>query len=364
MSLRFRYCVHKPNGFHLDLHLDLPAKAMIAVTGPSGAGKTTLLNCLVGLEQADEGFFALHGEYFHDDQHSPRIPPHQRRLGMVFQQPRLFDHLSVKNNLLYGFHRMPTELRRLSFEEVVAILDLAPLLNRRTHSLSGGEQQRVALGRALLAQPKVLLLDEPTSALDRPNRGRILTALREIHLRLALPMILVTHQWDEIVRLADWLVYMEAGRVLGSGPLVEQLARLDLPLGQSGAAGALVEGEVIDLNEELHLARLAIQGSDCFLFIVSTRLKIGQHVRTHILARDVSLSLEYPSKTSILNILPARVDAVGPEDGGRVVIRLNVDGITLLSRITVKSLRDLHIQIGTTLFAQVKSVAVSGWHNP
>ncbi|MEO5370589.1 MAG: ATP-binding cassette domain-containing protein [Magnetococcus sp. DMHC-1] len=226
MSGSFAIRCHLPRRhFCLDVALVIPAQGVVAITGPSGAGKTTLLHWMAGLEKGGQGLFGWQEHIWQDDARRINIPPHQRRIGLVFQRPRLFSHLSVQKNLLYGWQRTRPAERRIQLDAVVATLDLAMLLERRPETLSGGERQRVALGRALLASPRLLLMDEPLASLDTESKHRILTMLRHIQQQWSLPIFYVTHHREEVMQLAEWLVCMAAGQVTAEGPLQELIEK-------------------------------------------------------------------------------------------------------------------------------------------
>jgi molybdate transport system ATP-binding protein len=227
VSIHARFRLPYP-AFTLDIDVDLPAGGVTAVFGRSGSGKTTLLRCIAGLEQTLDGSLIVNGETWQDG--SYRRPVHQRALGYVFQEARLFPHLSVAANLDFGRRRIAESERRVSLAQVVELLGIAHLLERRPERLSGGERQRVAIARALATSPRLLLMDEPLAALDQARKQEILPYLERLHDELAIPVLYVSHSPDEVARLADHIVLMEDGRAVAQGPLTETLARVDLPL--------------------------------------------------------------------------------------------------------------------------------------
>ena len=225
-------------------------------------------------------------------------------------------------------------------------------------TLSGGEAQRVAIGRALLSRPRVLLLDEPMSALDAGRKGELLPYLERLHRELSLPVLYVTHDLDEVVRLADRVVLMEAGEAVAAGQTAEVLARLDLPLARRDDASALLEGRVEAKDEPFGLTAVRVGGQ--LLRVIDLAEPVGASVRLRVQARDVSLAIEPPRGSSILNVLPAVVAEVGPPEGSHRLVRLDLDGgVTLLSRITERSRHDLGVAAGLTVYAQIKSVALA-----
>jgi len=341
--------------FRLDAVMRAPGAGVTAVVGPSGSGKSTLLRCLAGLEPHAHGRIQLGEELWLDAQRGVCVPPHRRGAAMVFQDAAPFAHLSVRANLEYGVRRCPAERRRLSIDDAARSLRLAPLLDRRPEGLSGGERQRVAIARALLAGPRLLLLDEPLASLDPPARAEILELLRALFARTPMPVLYVTHARSEALHLADHVVVMDGGRVRASGPLRELLLRADAPFGEPNELGSVVDAEVVAMDEQDGIAELRFAGGVLF---VSGRLRVGERRRVEILARDVSLSLEAPSRTSILNVLPARVETVYDAESLQPLVRVDVAGTALLARVSRRSLRLLELREGVPVFVQVKAVAV------
>jgi molybdate transport system ATP-binding protein len=343
--------------FVLDVNDSLPHTSIIAVFGPSGAGKTSLLRCLAGLEPAAAGVLALNHTTWQDQARRLFVPHHQRGIGMVFQEARLFDHLTTRENLEYGLRRTPAAQRRLSLEEVVTALQLEPLLKRTPQQLSGGEAQRIALGRALLACPQLLLLDEPLSALDRALKDAILPFLAQLPGRLGMPIIYVSHTLDEVIRLADHLLLLEDGRISSHGPLADMFQRLDLSLAQRDDAGAVLEAEVQVHDDHYHLTTLGF--ADQQLTVSRLAYTIGTRLRLHIQARDVSLTLQPPADTTILNILPCTIAALASaRSPAQSLIKLETAGQVLLARVTRKSCEQLDLRPGMKVYAQIKSVAL------
>lgn len=344
------------SGFSLAARLQLPGQGVTALFGPSGSGKTTLLRCLAGLERA-RGRLVVAGDCWQDDSQGRFRPTHQRALGYVFQEASLFPHLTVQGNLEFGWRRVPPAQRRVALAQAVALLDLQPLLQRRPDRLSGGERQRVAMARALLTSPNLLLLDEPLAALDQRRKNDILPYLERLRTELALPMIYVSHSADEVARLADHLVLLEHGQVVGSGPLLQMLARIDLPPAFADDAGVVLECVVGAHDDEDSLTRLVFAGGA--IQVARRPEPIGTPLRCRVHARDVSLALSCHADSSILNRLPARVTAIADTDQpAQVLVQLDVGGVPLIARITRRSLRQLAIQPGLTVWAQIKSVAL------
>ena len=340
--------------FVLDAEFSVPAHGVTALFGASGSGKTTLLRLIAGLTRAP-GSLSVNGEVWQDGRSF--IPTHRRALGYVFQEASLFPHLNVRGNLEYGRKRVPAAERRIGFDDVVEWLGLAALLPQAPQQLSGGQRQRVAIGRALLASPRLLLMDEPLSALDSQSRAEILPYLERLHRQLELPVIYVSHALDEVARLADTLLLIEAGKITYQGSLVEGLTRLDLPLAHRDTASTVIDTTVVSHDQTFQITHVARQ---VIAFeLPGLHAAPGEPLRIRIAARDVSLTLSTPSQTSILNLLPARIIELADDAPGQVLVRLALEDTVLLSRITRKSAHVLALQPGMAVIAQVKSVAVA-----
>ena len=349
---------HSYPGFALGVDLTLPSRGVTAIFGPSGCGKTTLLRCIAGLERRANGYLCVGDEVWQDDTKRSFVPVHQRSLGYVFQDASLFAHLSVSQNLNYGMQRVPTALRRVSLGQSIELLGIAHLLQRRPDALSGGERQRIAIARALASSPRILLLDEPLAALDSARKAEVLPYLEKLHSELDIPVLYVSHAIDEVARLADHLVLMEAGKVVASGHAEDLLTRLDLSLAHGDTAGAVLTLTVSQHDEQDHLSTALFSGGLMSLPIQNKN--IGQSLRIRVQARDVSLTLQQQSGTSILNILSATVRAIAPDSPGQVIVSLDVGGCALLARITERSARTLALEPGLKLYAQIKGVAILG----
>lgn len=341
-------------GFSLDVTLRLPGRGVTGLFGPSGCGKTTLLRAIAGLDRAAQGTLSINGETWQGP--NLFVPTHRRALGFVFQEASLFPHLDVNGNLNYGLRRIPRRDRRVALADAIELLGIGHLLSRRPDQLSGGERQRVAIARALATSPRLLLMDEPLSALDLERKQEIMPYLESLHRELAMPVIYVSHVIGEIARLADHLVLLDGGRVRAEGDAFELFARTDLPLAHDDRGAALIEATVAGHDDAFDLTLLDFPGGR---FTVPRRdLPDGSRVRLRVIARDVSLTLAHQSETSILNILPARVDQIVGEGTAQVLVRLEANGVPLLARITRKSVSQLGLQAGMSVYAQVKSVAI------
>ena len=340
-------------GFILDAKFTIPDKGITVVFGPSGSGKTTLLRAIAGLERSDVGFLKVGDSIWQSDHNF--VPTHKRQIGYVFQDAALFDHLNVESNLNYVIKRK-TGLTKDFIDSIYTLLDIKPLINRSTIQLSGGEKQRVAIARALLTKPKILLLDEPLSALDLKRKNEILPYLDNLHSQLEIPILYVTHSQDETSRLADHLILIEDGKIIGNGPINEMLTRFDLPLSHSGDAISIFDARVISRDTDFNLMHLEFKGGQ---FIVpDNKLTIGSIVRIRVAARDVSITKKKQVDTSILNIFPAVVEEMVPEGDAQVMVRLTLKGVVLLACLTKKSAISLKLNKGSSVFVQVKSVAI------
>lgn len=346
--------LHRP-GFTLDAAFDIPGRGVTALFGPSGSGKTTLLRCIAGLERAPHGKLQVDGTVWQDA--STWLPAHRRPLGFVFQDAALFPHLTVHGNLVYGRQRSRDDAERVSLDQVIDLLGIAPLLARKPDRLSGGERQRVAIARALATSPRLLLMDEPLSALDLARRNEILPYLERMHEELAIPVVYVSHMPDEVARLADHIVLIDAGRVVASGPLMQTLARLDLPMQLGADSGAVIEGTIAEVDREWHLVRVDFAGGS--LWTREQGIALGSKVRVRVLANDVSLTLDRSERTSIQNLLRGVVDAIG-EDGhpGQLLVRVCVGDVALLASVTRRAAAVLDLKAGDPVWVQVKSVAL------
>ncbi|MCG6942014.1 MAG: molybdenum ABC transporter ATP-binding protein [Thiohalocapsa sp.] len=349
-------------GFALDVDERLPGLGVTALFGHSGSGKTTLLRCIAGLEHAAAGEIRFNGETWQDA--STWVPTHRRPIGYVFQEASLFPHLTVLSNLRYGQKRSQAKGQgqdareaRFSLEHAIELLGIGHLLKRRPASLSGGERQRVGIARALAVSPRLLLMDEPLAALDLARKQEILPYLERLHDDLEIPVLYVSHAPDEVARLADHLVVMDAGRVLASGPLNQILSRLDLPIRLGEDAGVVLDGRVAERDERWHLLRVACCSAS--LWVRDSGAAIGDHARIRILARDVSIAHEPKTGTSILNTLPARVLSLGNDAHPALsLVKLDVAGSPVLARVTHRSAEQLGLAPGMTVWIQIKAVAL------
>jgi molybdate transport system ATP-binding protein len=341
-------------GFALDIAFTAPPEGVTALFGPSGCGKSTILAAIAGLLRPQHGRVALDGAVLLDTARGIAVPPERRRCAVVFQDARLFPHLTVAANLRYGLRRAPRDATGPSFDDVVALLGIGHLLARRPFGLSGGERQRTALGRALLARPRLLLMDEPLAALDAARRAEVLPFLARLRAAARLPILYVTHALDEVDALADHLVLLDAGRIVAEGGTEALSARADLPLAARRDAGVLLACTV-GAAPPGGLARLDFPGGA----LLSTLHPgpPGTRLRLRLRARDITVATERPRGLSTRNVLPAVIAAIEPGgDAQEVFLRLALGPSVLLARVTRDSVTELGLAPGVAVWALVKAV--------
>ena len=359
-GIELRAQVRYGGGFALDVDTRLPGQGVTAVFGPSGCGKTTLLRAMAGLTRPAPGRVLVNGEVWQDDARRLWRPTHRRPLGLVFQDAGLFEHLTVQGNLDFGLKRVPLAERRLALPQAVELLGIGHLLARRPAQLSGGERQRVAIARALATSPRLLLMDEPLAALDAARKAELLPYFELLTRELGVPMLYVTHSLDEVARLADHLLLIDAGRVTAQGAAADLLARLDVARQHGDAAGVLIEGRVTALDADYRLLHVRFGGGviQCVQTADAAPPAPGQRVRLRVQARDVSLALSRAQDSSILNVLPATVRSLADDGPAQTLVALDASGTPLLARVTRKSAQALALTPGQPVYAQIKGVAV------
>ncbi|CAA9890075.1 Molybdenum import ATP-binding protein ModC [Candidatus Methylobacter favarea] len=343
-------------GFKLDVDLQLPSAGITVLFGPSGCGKTTLLRCIAGLQCPPEGFLKINGSIWQNSEDGVFLPPHKRPLGYVFQEANLFPHLSVQENLHYGLKRIKQNPEPVNLEQTVELLGIGHLMGRMPERLSGGERQRVAIARALALNPDILLMDEPLAALDFKRKQEILPFLSRLHQHRAIPVLYVTHAQQEMAQLADYLVIMADGREIASGLPADTLTRLELPLAQDREAATVWPVTIVEHEADYHLTRVAFAGGTLSLPIINAA--VGTPLRVQIYARDVSIALESPAATSILNVLPATITGIADDHRGQSVVKLQAGTQPLLAHITQKSARLLDLQVGMPVYVQIKGTSI------
>ncbi len=348
----------KRGEFSLNVDVELPEQGITALFGPSGCGKTTLLRAMAGLDRYPTGRLHI-GETCWQDENT-FVATHERELGYVFQESSLFPHMTVQQNLDYGVSRVKSwhaaPGNGVSSDNVIDLLGLGNLLGRHPTTLSGGEQQRVAIARAILTSPRLLLMDEPLASLDLDRKLEILPYIDALHRDLAMPVIYVSHDRDEVARLADNLLLMSDRGIVVLGRVADMLTRVDLPLAHGSEAEALIEATVSSHDDQYDL--ICLESPLGPVTVPGKTLAVGDGVRLRILARDVSLTLAHQTDTSILNIFAATVDDIVAEGSSQVTVRLSVADSVILARITRKSADLLGLKPGLQVYAQTKSVAL------
>jgi molybdate transport system ATP-binding protein len=333
---------------------------LTALFGRSGSGKTSLVNVISGLIRPQAGRVVIDGRVMVDSETGLFVPKHRRRIGYVFQEARLFPHLSVRQNLLYGRWFAPRgESGDSNLDEVLELLGIGDLLHRRPGRLSGGEKQRVAIGRALLAKPRLLLMDEPLASLDEERKAEILPYIERLRDGFGIPIVYVSHSIAEVARLATHLVILDQGKVTMSGPTAELMSRPDLPiLSATPEAGAILEARVLRHEPDYGLTLLDTAAGP--LHVGRRAAAPGSALRVRVLARDVMLSLKPLEGISALNVLPGTITAIGARhgDGAALEIRLDCNGAGLLARLTTKSAEQLRLGPGSKVYAVIKSVSI------
>lgn len=343
-------------GFALDTEFSSNA-GITALFGRSGSGKTTLVNSIAGLVRPDAGRIEVNGECLFDGERGIDVAVERRRVGYVFQDARLFPHLTVRGNLDYGYRLARHDGRYVQKSQVVELLGLGHLLERRPGNLSGGEKQRVAIGRALLASPRVLLMDEPLAALDHLRKQEILRYIETLHQEIQVPIVYVTHAVEEIVRLADVVVVMAQGKAIATGKPAEVMGHAEL---RAGAAifegGTLIEAKVVGHDLQYDLSTLEFSGGR--LTVPGVDALAGEPLRLRVRARDVSVALSPPQDASLLNVLKGRVVSIVPGEGSGCDLRIDVGGVKLAARITRFSADRLKLAEGREVYALIKAISL------
>jgi molybdate transport system ATP-binding protein len=345
-------------GFRLDAQFESPTPGVVALFGRSGCGKSTLVHIIAGLLDADAGRIAFDDSLLLDTAAHVNVPAERRRIGVVFQDARLFPHMSVAANLNYGRRRAAPPFF-VTLDAVADLLGIGGLMNRRIHQLSGGERQRVAIGRALLSQPHLLLLDEPLASLDAARRGEVLPYLESLRDQLAIPMAYVSHDFDEVLRLATHLVLLDAGRTIAQGELTAMSLNADLRaiIGPE-AVGAIVEGTVLGPDAANGLTRIRVGRGE--LKVEPLHAAAGTKLRVQLLARDLIVATSAPRDLSVRNVIEGVVTQLVGDSGGSDLVSIDIGGTLIMARITRAASRELGLAAGRPVWALVKSVSLRG----
>jgi len=354
ITVRFKGAI---GSFPLDVDFTAPARGVTALFGQSGCGKSSVLRCIAGLQHVENGFLQINDIVWQDATNF--VPAYGRSVGYVFQEASLFPHMNVHKNLEFGLKRSAVKTNGAKFVDVVDLLGLENLLNRTSQRLSGGERQRVAIGRALLSQPSILLMDEPMAALDQMSKDEIIPYLERLHGHLDIPMIYVSHDMNEVQRLADTMVYLEDGMVRATGPIENVLTDTSLPITHAREASVVVNVSVTSFSREDGLTKLDVGGAE--LLVPGHVGDVGKNIRIRIAANDVSLALQEPSQTTILNVLPVVVMDVSAINDTQVNVLCGIGGeggAQILARITKRSQDTFNFSTSQHIFAQVKGVSM------
>ena len=342
--------------YFLDVDFNIPEKGVLGIFGESGSGKTTLLRCLAGLEKNVQGRIEVNGEVWLDK--NINLSTQQRNIAYVFQEGRLFPHMTVEKNLQYGASRCSAKNNGVDRDHLLDLLNIIHLLKRYPHQLSGGEKQRVAIGRALLKKPQMLLLDEPLASLDKKRKQEILPYLEMLHDELRVPMLYVSHDLDEMLRFCDYMLVMNQGQSKFSGDLHDALVSPESSLTTVENAAVVLEGSVSKQEKDFDISTVhTVNGNQ---FQIPGLMPIGKQVRLIVFASDVSVTNVKATESSILNIIEGRVVAVLDKKDGRVLIQINCKQDMLLSLISIKSFQLLQLAIDKKIYIQVKAVVTRG----
>ena len=346
----------KQGDFLIDASFTGAGSGVTALYGPSGAGKTSVINMVAGLMSPDKGHISVNGLHLFDSEQGINLPPELRRIGYVFQDGRLLPHLSVRGNLTYGLRLTPEKRRFVTFDSVVELLGIEHLLKRRPAGLSGGEKQRVAIGRALLTSPEMLLMDEPLASLDPRRKAEVQPFIMRLCREFKIPILYVSHVMYEILNLADHLVIMDMGRVVASGNPEDLLSRPDLKghFGRSELSSVIL-GTIEEHDSDSGLTRLGFDNHN--LLVPPVDAPKGTPIRVHISARHVAIAVKKPVETSFQNIFCCKVKKIVHDEGP--FVNVQVETGNLWARITQKSCKDLDIHEGREVFAMVKTSTVS-----
>jgi len=354
MTITIHYGKTSP-GFELNCRFSIPESGITILFGPSGAGKTTLLNCIAGLEKADNGFFDMGDLKLEDSAANLRLPAYKRRIGYVFQESRLFPHMTVKKNLNFGYSRVSVGKTLLEFDQVVSQFGLERHLNNYPHQLSGGEKQRVALARALLTSPRLLLLDEPISALDKRAKLDLIPYINLINRTHNVPILYVSHDLSEVLQLGDFVTVIDNGRIIDSGNMAD-LCRTQPLLTQAEGASFILDGRVTHVDQRHCISTVECAGNE--VQVSGNLLELHQTVRLLVHAKDVSLCLQPAQDSSILNILPVTVTQIFDTVDGKRLIECTMGKAWLMALLSLRSVEKLALEPGKQVFAQFKATAM------
>lgn len=346
----------KRQDFSLEGDFKIPAKGVLGIFGHSGSGKTSVLRCIAGLERNARGRIEISNQIWMDN--TINLPSQQRNIGYIFQESRLFPHLNVLDNLEYGHRRRTSDHIAIDRTHLLELLNIGQLLSRKPHQLSGGEKQRVAIGRALLKNPELLLMDEPLASLDGERKLEILPFLDQLHKELSIPMIYVSHSLEEVSLLCDYMLVMEQGKIMFNGSLHDALTSNASPLSHASNAAAVLEGTVTKQEKEDQISTMqTVNGNN---IQIQGLIPVGKHVRVRIRAADVSLVKKPATDSSILNIMEGTITDIVEEKNAQVLLLIECKGDLLLARISKKSCKHLNLALDQIIFTQIKAISIQG----
>lgn len=348
---------HPLADFTLDVQFSIESNSVTALFGPSGAGKSTIINFIAGLQRPAEGKISINGKVVENSATGISVSPRHRHIGYVFQQPRLFPHLTVEKNLLFGWRRAQNRVNEDEVKKLISLLGIEPLISRKPHALSGGEKQRVALGRAILSNPEMLLLDEPLAALDHKRRDDILPYIERLRNEQRIPILYVSHSIDEVTRIADQIHIINHGKLVASGSIADIFSRIDLyPITGRFEAGAIIDGEIVNHLSDLSLSQVAFGNQ--MLTVPEIDGKVGDAIRVRVRSRDIIISRVQPTEISANNVLQGKILDIKTDGGPYADLQLQCGQTKLIARITRHSSERLELVVGMLVFAVIKSVTI------
>ena len=339
--------------FSLEVDVNIPLEGVSVICGESGAGKTTLLRCIAGLEKA-EGKIQMNGVLWQDTQNHVVVPTSKRAIGYVFQEAGIFPHLTVRQNIEFGWKRNHTKHKKIQWDDVIHWLKLAPLLDHTSTTLSSGQKQRVAIARALLTSPQILLLDEPLASLDFRGKLEILDYLLLLHQKLSIPIVYVSHSFEEVSHIADYMLVMKDGKISESGTFPQILSSLSLPWSVASFAGAVIETTVQSHDSQHHLTYLQM-GEEQFT-VVRQHFEVGTTIRIRIPATSISLTLQKHEDSSMVNIFSGTILRWSEYQQSEYIVHLQVQQLILFALITKEALDRLDLRLHQSVFVQVNHV--------
>ena len=345
--------------FKSKIEFSISTNKIIAITGLSGSGKSTIAKVICGLIKPTNGLIKLNNKILYCSNSKKNIPPNLRKIGMVFQEPRLFSHMTVKNNLLYG-QRRNTKLDITKLEKIVKILGIKDILDRRTYNLSGGEAQRVSIGRALLSEPDILILDEPLTGLDTPRQNKILSIIKSINKNIKIPILFISHSIDEIIFIAEKIIIIEKGKVAAQGTIDEIISYKKLSYFNKGnQKSSLIKGTILEQDKKQFTSTLDVNGASITTKIIND--KIGSSHILKLFSKDISIATIIPKYISINNILETKIyDIKVYKKEGSVDLTLSIGKQKVISEITLKSYKKLKLKKGLKVYALVKAISIVG----